>query len=310
MDTIGTLKGLSPHDVVTLQHAGINTIHDLWVYVGEKGVHALADRTDIPFSSLLKVLTHRGEYEYNRAGFATSTDLWDSVGNKGIKAVSNEKNIATDRLKGILVIQGLHAYARRDVPLWRRGWRQARLNGLVVLAVLLVIAFGVLLGRALRMEKTVVVSTGYLPPYHLIMEEDVEEREEVGIRFSASTTKSRVVGRYTLKAVAPGAIIESNGVSSFALSAACSTMTVEGRIASVRVAAHSLSLAIPGNTVLLCCLPGEQEDAAGMPRLLRDICVLEAGGEGEATSITIAVPDDETLQTLLDSARVFTVAGQ
>lgn len=238
----------------------------------------------------------------------TVDDLWEQVGHKSDGVANLAKNVGLSDDEVITILSQSakpEPKSQRDrdrfVFWFSNYWREAA--ALVIAVVLL----GLLGTNAVWLRDTVIVQAKEtLPAYHVIDRNDIKVEK----RFRESSSFAdvdKVLGRYLLKPVKPGAVISSEQ-----LGPALPEGVTLGcrRVLSLPVRGDLISQTLaPYDRVRLLFSPrGAGAQPAASERIVNDAVVLAVSRQGDASSIVVALKNDDDLNRaalLLGTSDVF-----
>jgi hypothetical protein len=255
----------------------------------------------------------------------TIDNLWSCVGEnfeKGISKVSAKAAVDQQLLYALLIADSLGDSRHRvegepfrllSIPkrLWlslkrfwyarERHWLEAALG----MATLLLVALSIRAGYANPRitEQVVVKPSARLLAFQSIRAEDVMLKglpKEDG----AYASLDKVVGRYPLRAVAPGTTLLEEQLVAEDVTGAMSGR----RILSIPVNPRTLSSTVtPPAHVWLLLSPRTTGEKEPQPVLLKDVILLSINKQGDGASIEVAVTDDclKMMEPLLGGAEAF-----
>jgi hypothetical protein len=239
----------------------------------------------------------------------TVGDLWEKIGSDfkdGIQRVAKTTELQEAQLREILKQE---AVARqRKSSKWRHRflffvscyWRE------VLALVIGTILLSLLILNAVQLRDTLVVgSTNGLPAFHVIEDRNVHSQKMFRVHDSF-TSKDQVIGRYLLQSVSPGAVLLKSQLGPPELKE-----QLKGReVLTIPVKSGAISSTIrPGGPVRLLFSPRPHDDSktSATPPLpptitdlmVDDVIVLAINRQGDSSSITVALKNEEDLKRAL-----------
>lgn len=231
----------------------------------------------------------------NRGGIKISDDLWRTVGPDfyaGLLDLACQKGVAPEEVVDILATSAIEKsphLTKREVLI--------SLMGLLLLIGILYRILPIFLPPFLETRKEIVTAKTGLPAYHLVRKEDLALRSEPSSARGISDQGS-IVGRYLLKPVALGQIIQQDQLSPESIpkpSQGKGLVTL-----SVRLAPGAFHAGIvPGSKVtLIFSARNVQRDRP--PAVEAEAFILAVHQEKESVQLTVAM--DSAQRTAVSAA--------
>lgn len=244
-------------------------------------------------------------------GIKTTGDLWFKVGPKsdGVEKLAGDVGLTKDQLVEILVECAREQEARSGrwysrFWLWLRFYWPEALGLAIALVLVSLLAY-----NAVQLQDTVVLGDKELPALHAIGAGDVKVAKRFKT-YNSFRSERDVMGRYLLQPAKPGQILLSGQLAAAPASGAKPDAR---RLLSVPVKAGAIVSTLgPGSRARLLFSPRQRDAKAAAPALgdtsLEDVVVLAVNRQGDASSVLVAVKDDDELAkaaSLLASSEVF-----
>jgi hypothetical protein len=275
------------------------------------------------------VPAHPGEADsLEQQEIKTIDDLWHCVGvnfDQGISTIATKAAVAPELIYALLIADGLGDSRHRAeeepfkvLSLPNRSWlslkrfwydrNRHRLEAFLGIATLLLVALAIRAGYVSNKmtEQVVVKPSMRLLPFQSIRAEDVMLKgipEEEG----SFTSLDKVVGRFPLRAVAPGATLQEAQLIAEDLTGAMR----DRRVLSIPVNPRTLSSTLTTPTYVWLLLSPratvEKGPASTQSALLKDVILLSVNKQGDGAAVEVAVTDDglKMIEPLLGEAEAF-----
>ncbi|HWM94164.1 MAG TPA: SAF domain-containing protein [Thermoanaerobaculia bacterium] len=237
------------------------------------------DLSDLKKERLVSIRILLGNEDIN-----SSDDLWRAIGPEFYDGLSNLALTTGITPEEVLDILG--ACAKERVPSFTKREGLIAFTGLLLVTALLCRVFAIFVLTRFEPQMEVVTAKVSLPAYHLVRQEDLALKLKPR-RVENVLDQQKVIGRYLLKSVALGQVIQNDQ-----LGPASIPKLLPGKqrvILSVRLAPGTFnSGVIPGSKVTLI-LSTRNLQGVRLPAVEADAFVLAVDQQNENVQLTVAM---------------------